>query len=48
MVTVERIDWLLATTDELDLYSDHRNVIFHFDSLAVIPDLSQTFLRKVP
>lgn len=47
MATVERMHWLLATTDGFDLYTDHHNLIFLFDPLAVVPDLSQTSLRKV-
>lgn len=37
----------LGTTPEgFDQYMVHNNLIFLFDSLAVVPDLSQTLLRK--
>lgn len=29
------------------LYTNHSSLIFLIDSLAVVPDLSQTFLRRV-
>lgn len=47
MATVERMNWLLATTDGFDLFTDHKNLIFLFDPLAVVTDMSQTTLRKV-
>lgn len=47
MATTERMHWLLATPDGFDLYTDHQNLIFLFDPLAIVPDLSQTSLRKV-
>lgn len=47
MVTVRRIHWLIATNDGLNPFTDHRNLIFHFDPLAVVTNLSQTTLRKV-
>lgn len=47
MATTERMHWILATPDGFDFYTDHRNPIFFFDPLAVVPDLSQTSIRKV-
>lgn len=38
--------WLAATPDGFDLHTDHNNLIFFFDSLSVLPDLSQKSLRK--
>ena len=39
--------WIAATPSGFDLYTDHNNLIFLFDPLSVVPDLSQTTLRKV-
>lgn len=47
MATSDRMHWLLATPDGFDLYTDHHNLIFLFDPLAVVPDLSISSLRKV-
>lgn len=47
MATVQRIHWVLATNDGLYLFTDHKNLIFLFDPLAVVTDLSQSSLRKV-
>jgi hypothetical protein len=47
MATVQRMHWILTTPDGIDLFTDHQNLIFLFDPLAVVPDLSQTTLRKV-
>eukprot|EP00171_Calliarthron_tuberculosum_P004016 IDg4016t1 len=47
MATVKRMHWILATSDGFDLFTDHHRLIFLFDPLAVVPDLSQTSLRKV-
>lgn len=44
MATVERI---LETADGFYLYTDHHNLIFLFDPLAVLSDLSQSYLREV-
>lgn len=45
--TLERMDWVVATPDGFDLYADHNNLIFMLDPLSTVPDLSQTYLRKV-
>eukprot|EP00180_Rhodochaete_pulchella_P001789 Plantae.Rhodophyta-Rhodochaete_pulchella.ctg26871.p1 GENE.Plantae.Rhodophyta-Rhodochaete_pulchella.ctg26871~~Plantae.Rhodophyta-Rhodochaete_pulchella.ctg26871.p1 ORF type:complete len:224 (-),score=7.69 Plantae.Rhodophyta-Rhodochaete_pulchella.ctg26871:173-844(-) len=47
MATIERMNWILATADGLDLYNDYHDLVFLFDLLAVVHDLSQTSLRKV-
>ena len=47
MATVERMHWLLATPSGFDLFTDHHNLIFIFDPVAVMPDLSQSSVRKV-
>lgn len=45
--TLDRMHWLVTNPDGFDLYTDHNNLIFLFDPLSVVPDLSQTSLRKV-
>lgn len=47
MATIYRMLWLLATLEGFDLYTDHRSLIFLFDPRRVMPDLSQTSIRKV-
>ena len=47
LASLERMHWLAATSEGLDLFTEHNNLIFLFDPLAVVPDLSQTSLRKV-
>jgi len=47
LASFERMHWLTATPGGFDLYTDHNNLIFLFDPLSVVPDLSQTSLRKV-
>lgn len=47
MGTVKRMHWILATADGFNLFMDHHNLLFLIDPLAVVPDLCQTFLRKV-
>lgn len=47
MATLERMHWLVATLDGFDLFTDQNNSIFIFDPLSVVPDLSQTAVRKV-
>lgn len=47
MATVERMHWFLATDRGFDMSTDHNNLVFLFDPLAVVADLSQTTLRKV-
>lgn len=45
--TVERMHWLLGCSAGFDLFTYQENLIFLFDTSKVIPDLSQTFTRKV-
>ena len=47
LTTLERMHWIVANPDGFDLYTDHDNLIFLFDPLSVVPDLSATSLRKV-
>ena len=47
LATLERTHGIAATAEGFDLYTDHNNLIFIFDPTAVVPDISQTTLRKV-
>lgn len=42
-----RMHWIVATSDGLDLYTDHNNLIFLFESLSITQDMSQTSMRRV-
>ena len=46
MATVDRMHWILCTSQGFDLYTDHNNPIFILNPLSVIPDLSLPTLRK--
>lgn len=46
METVERMHWILVTSEVIDLFTDRHNLIFLFHPLAVVPDLLQTSLEK--
>ena len=47
LATLDRMYWIAATPDGFDLVTDHNNLIFLFDPLSVMPDMTQTSLRKV-
>lgn len=47
LATLARMHWTVATPDGFDLFTDHNNLIFLFDPLSVMPDMTQTTLRKV-
>lgn len=47
MATLERPHWMAATPDGFDLYTNHHNLIFIFDPLSLLPDLSASVNRKV-
>lgn len=47
MATLDRMHWILATPCGFDLFTDHNNLIFIFDPLSIVPDLSQSSLKKV-
>ena len=46
MATIERLHRLASTTDGFDLYPDHNNIVFIFDPLSLVPDLSQAAVQK--
>lgn len=39
MATVDRMHWITATADGFDLFTDHNNLVFLFDPLAIVPGL---------
>ena len=47
MSTLDKIHWVLAGAQGFDLFTDHSNLVFIFDPLAVCPDISQSSLKKV-
>eukprot|EP00171_Calliarthron_tuberculosum_P023402 IDg23402t1 len=40
--------WVLADRQAFNIYTDYNNLIFIFDSLAVLRDISISSLKKVP
>ena len=46
LTTLQRMHWLVSTSAGFDFYTDHNNLIFLFDSLSVVPDLTQNSVRK--
>eukprot|EP00737_Agarophyton_chilense_P002334 gb/GEZJ01002651.1/.p1 GENE.gb/GEZJ01002651.1/~~gb/GEZJ01002651.1/.p1 ORF type:complete len:320 (+),score=20.64 gb/GEZJ01002651.1/:2674-3633(+) len=47
LATLQRMHWLVATPAGFDLFTDHNNLVFIFDPLSIIPDLSQSSTRKL-
>ena len=47
LASLSRSHWITATPSGFDLYTDQNNLVFLFDPLYVVPDRSQTSLRKV-
>ncbi len=47
VAATNRMHWVLAVPEGFDLYTDHNNLIFIFDPLSMIPDLSLGSVRKV-
>lgn len=45
--TLQRMHWIAATPDGFDLLTDNNNFIYLFDLLSIVPEMSQTTLRKV-
>lgn len=45
--TPESMHWLVTKADGFDLYTDHNKLIFLFDPLSFVSDMSQTTLRIV-
>lgn len=46
MTTVEQISWLAVTSSGFDLLTHQINLIFVFNPLSLVPDLSQSSTRK--
>ena len=47
MDTLERMHWLAPNAVNFYLHTDHNNLIFLFEPLSLVPDLSQSSTRKV-
>lgn len=47
VVKIERLHWLVATKEGFDLHTDQKNLIFIFDPLRILPDLSVSTEHKV-
>lgn len=47
METLERSHWVASGLEGFYLYTDHNNLIFIFDPLALKPDIGQAAIRKV-
>lgn len=47
LATPKRTHWIAATTEGLDVHTDHNNLILLFSPIAIVPGLSQTALRKI-
>lgn len=48
LTTLKRIHWISVVAEGVDIYTNSKNLIFIFDPLLVMVDMSQTSLRKVP
>jgi len=47
LASCERMRWLLGDPAGFNLYTDHNNLVFIFDPLRYLPDLSASSVRKV-
>lgn len=47
MASLERLLWIAVTSEGLALHADHHNLIFIFETLSLLPDLSASSIRKV-
>lgn len=47
VATLTRLHWLVSTPDVFDLFTDHNKIIFIFDPLSILPDLSTSSVGKV-
>lgn len=47
MDTIERMHWIVSDPTGFDIYTDHNNLLFIFDSISIQPDLSLASVRKV-
>jgi len=47
MATTERMHWILSDSAGFDIYTDHNNLVFIFDPLSVLRDISLSSLKKV-
>jgi len=47
MATTERMHWILSDAQGFDIFTDHNNLVFIFDPLSVLRDISISSLKKV-
>lgn len=47
LATLQHMHWLAATPADFELYTDPNNLIYLFDPLSIVPEMSQTTHRKV-
>lgn len=47
LTTLQRMHWRAATPAGFDLFTDHNNLIYLFEPLSIVHDMSQNTLRKV-
>jgi len=47
MATTERMHWILSDSAGFDIFTDHNNLVFMFDPLSVLRDISLSSLKKV-
>lgn len=47
LTVLDGMHWIVAIPDGFDLYTGHNKLIFLFDPLSVVPDLSGTSIGKV-
>lgn len=46
MASIERLHLLASIPECFHFYTDHNNIVFLFDPLALVSDLMQSSLRK--
>lgn len=47
MATIERMHWIASCPEGFDLFTDHNNLIFIFNPLTLVSDLSQSSIKKL-
>lgn len=47
LYTLERLYWLVIHPEGFKHFKDHNNLIFLFDPKSIVPDMSQTTLRRL-
>lgn len=47
MASIELSHWLASCANGFDLFTDHNNLIFIFNPLAIMSDIGQATTRKL-